>query len=455
MNPARTGVKRIEGVRDDGAVGMKGRHGGRDEGGSGGASEDVSVWVVRGDGELVEAGEYVFDVVRKGGDGVVRAGSQQVGAAVRVPKWAGPRVAMRDLLLFYDANVWHRRCVMMKALLVAGLGWQLLEGDEVVYDPRVDRRVPDHGAARFAARPNEHPLESFDELVFRLLVDFYSQGNGYLEVVRDRRGTVVEVYHVPARTMRRDAQFGGYWQVKRMQEQPFATFGARDRRPGMNEILHLYQYDPVADYYGVPDWFAALMTMGLDRTMLEYNLRLFANSLMAHMAIVVEGGRLSKAGRDAVKQFIKDRALGVANAGRVLLLEDENDRVKVRFEKLNLEVKDLLTVKPHEHYRDVVVAAHGVPPRLLGILTPGQLGGGGEMENQLRTFKETVLRPAQRRLEVVLGVLLEAVHPGARVRFAEMDVTNLRDDAQFWSTMIERGVYTAREVREVLERVRG
>ena len=62
------------------------------------------------------------------------------------------------------------------------------------------------------------------------------------------------------------------------------------------------------------------------------------------------------------------------NAGRIIMLEDERDRVKIRFEKLNLEVKDLKIAKALEHFRDVVVAAHGVPPRILGIVTPGQLG---------------------------------------------------------------------------------
>ena len=67
--------------------------------------------------------------------------------------------------------------------------------------------------------------------------------------------------------------------------------------------------------------------------------------------------------------------LGVKNAGRVLLMEDENDRVEIKFEKLNLDVKDLMTTKPFEFFRDVTVASHGVPPRMLGIVTAGQLGG--------------------------------------------------------------------------------
>jgi len=252
--------------------------------------------------------------------------------------------------------------------------------------------------------------------------------------------------------MRRDARFQGYWQVKHLVEQRFAGFGAA--APSGNEILHLYEYDPLDDYYGVPDWFAALSTMGLDRVILEYNLRLFANSLMAHLAVVVEGGRLSKEGREAVKQFIQDQAMGVHNAGRVLLIEDENDRVKVKFEKLNLEVKDLMTTKPQEFFRDVVVSAHGVPPRLLGIVSAGQLGGTGEIAGQLQIFRETVLRPGKRRLEQALGVLLEAVSPGVRVRFYEMDITELKADGEFFDKMIARGVYRPEEAREILDRLR-
>ena len=426
--------------------------------GDGTGETEATVWVVNHIGDLVEAGDYLLGAVWKGrGEASLvgeKGSSQQVdGPVKRAHRWAAPRVAMRDLLLFYDFNVWHRRCVLLKALLVGGLGWQLVEGTNVIYDPRQHSAVPDDEAARLLARPNESPLETFDELVFRFLVDYYSQGNSYFEVVRDRKGRPARLYHAPARTMRRDARFRGYWQVKATMQQRFATFGAEEQG-SRNEILHLYSYDPLADYYGVPDWLAALATMGLDRVILEYNLRLFANSLMAHLAIVVEGGRLSKEGREAVKQFVQERMVGVKNAGRILLLEDENDRVKVRFEKLNLEVKDLMTTKPQEHFRDVVVSAHGVPPRLLGIVAAGQLGGTGEIAGQLQIFRETVLRPAKSRLETVLSALLEEVRPGVRVRFYEMDITDAKADAEFFDKMIERGVYKPEEAREMLDRLR-
>lgn len=112
--------------------------------------------------------------------------------------------------------------------------------------------------------------------------------------------------------------------------------------------------------------------MGLERSILEFNVQLFKNSKMVPLATVVEGGRLSKDAREALKKFVRERATG-------------------------------------------------------------------EIEGQLRVFRETVLRPARRKLELGLHALLEELEPSAYVRFAEMDITSIRDDADFWDKMIERG----------------
>ena len=118
---------------------------------------------------------------------------------------------------------------------------------------------------------------------------------------------------------------------------------------------------------------------------------------------------------------MREIATSVENAGRIVLLVDENDRVKIRFEKMNLEVKDLMIVKALELFRDVVVAAHGVPSRILGIVTLSQLGAspytallkspylaqGGPSANA----QGKVLRPGKRLLETAQGTLLEGKRP--------------------------------------------
>lgn len=421
-------------------------------------NNEIRVSIGTDTGELVDADAFPFG--QASGAVPVAKESRQVRADPRTLRWAEPRVEPEDLLYFLDANVWHRRCVHLKALLTGGLGWRLVQDGEVLYDAATGsagegagRRhaADDHPAVRLLTRPNPSAMQPLHVILQRFLVDYYSLGNAYLEVVRDRSGRVAELYHVPGRTMRRHARFQGYFQVRGAESVPFRAFGDPDPSGQQTEILHLYQYDPQDDYYGMPDWYAALGAMGLDRTVLEFNTYLFSNALMAHTAIVVEGGRLSDGAREAVKSFLQSRATGPNNAGRVLLLEDEREEVKVRFEKLGLDVEDVMIVEAQKYFRDVVVAAHGVPPRILGIITPGQLGATGEVEGQLRTFVETVLRPGQRELETALGVLLEDVAPGCRIRFAEMDITDLRADADFYDRMIGRGVFTPEEVRAMVE----
>ncbi len=358
-------------------------------------------------------------------------------AASQAPPWAAPRVSPDDLLYFYDTNVWHRRCVLLKALCVGGLGCRVA-GEEGAAYPAVEALV---------RRPNGNRAEALEDVLFRALVDFYATGNGYLEVVRGARGLPAEIYHLPARDVRRAADLTGYWQIKAGRRVSFANYGADD---GRSELLHFALYDPCCDYYGLPDWYAALGVMGLDRTVLEFNTRLFANSLMAQMAVVVEGGRLSAAGREALRAFLHERATGVGNAGRLLLLEEDREQAKVRFEKLSLEVKDLLIVEAQRHFRDVVLGAHGVPARVLGIAAPGHLGGAGEVEGQLQTFAETVLRPGRRMAERLLSALADDVAPGARLTLAALDITDQRVDAAFFSAMLQHGVLTPEEVRRAL-----
>ncbi len=64
-----------------------------------------------------------------------------------------------------------------------------------------------------------------------------------------------------------------------------------------------------------------------------------------------------------------------------------------------------------------------------------------------------MLRPAKRRVEQVFRLLLGEVHRGSWVRFADMDVTDLRADGEFFDKMLSAGVFQPEEVRALLEAV--
>ncbi|GAG54586.1 unnamed protein product, partial [marine sediment metagenome] len=95
-------------------------------------------------------------------------------------------------------------------------------------------------------------------------------------------------------------------------------------------------------------------------------------------------------------------------------IEIDFHRVTAEVEKMSFG--DLLNMS-----RDEIISANGVPPRVMGISTPGKLGGGTEIRDELKLFKEITVRPKQKLREdrINMTVLAES---GDRIKFNEIDI---------------------------------
>lgn len=414
-------------------------------------------------------GAYVLDVGTGEVVDVFKASAQaepeRTDTGVR--PWIEPRHAASDLLHFFDTNTWHRRCVRLVAVLSAGLGWTLER------DPDAEAGAGDADgetrATKLLRRCNDDG-EAWEDVAVKVVTDLIAVGYAGLEVVRNGKGEPCELHHVPARTLRRAKDRKAFYQVTKPGGRPvrFLPFGAKKGtagRPGArsephrgprSELVWLSSYDPRDDFYGAPEWLPALGAMALDRSALAYNVGMFSNSMLGVTALVVEGGKLDPAAVETVKGFIARTATGTENAGRVLVLQQDRDTAKIRIEKLSVETKDLGFTAGRAALRDEVVSAHGVPPRLVGIVASGQIGATGEVEGQLQMFREASLRPVQRVLSGALRPVLAALGAGAwRVRLSEIDVTDLKADAAFYGAMLAGGVLDAKDVRARIDGRRG
>lgn len=378
--------------------------------------------------------------------------------------WAEPRMAFSQLLYFFDVNTWHRACIDLKAQLIGGLGWQLVTEDADKSEDDTYQALHALFTEPQSERTSGEQRESLTEILKAFVTDWKAVGNAYLELPRNALGQVAEIYHVRAATVRRDKKTeGGYHQIRSGQiRASFRGWGAESggKAHDENELIHLKEYDPQDDYYGMPSWLASLAAQLLDRTAVEYNTYLFKNGLLAHFAIIVEGGKLDKKEIEGIKRYIQQNASGVNNAGRGMIIQHQKNGIKIRIEKLNIDLKDLLIDKLRVGTRDETVSAHRVPPRLLGIMHSGALGGGGEVEGQLKIFLESVVKPDQARLEALINNTVVASYgddaglSGVKWRFKlkEMDVTNRASDAAYYEKALnkETGWMERDEVREEL-----
>lgn len=116
----------------------------------------------------------------------------------------------------------------------------------------------------------ENPLLSFGDLK-RLVIDYRSMGNGYLQKVKNSAGTVIKLKHVPAVNVRRKIENQYCWLTN--------TGTVKDFKP--DEIWHLQDYDPLQQIYGVPYWFGALNSILLGEETQLFPRKFFKNG--AHM----------------------------------------------------------------------------------------------------------------------------------------------------------------------------
>ena len=289
-----------------------------------------------------------------------------------------PPLSLAQILSLTYSNAFHTQCIALKADMAVGLEYEA---------PRqVEKFLEDVSG-------NDPFLELLQKVVF----DWECMGNGYFEVARSRKGQIGELYHVHAQTVFTEARqnrLSGYVQEVDGTVH-FSPFGERD---GRNELFQFKRYTPLSTWYGLPEWVAALEALRLDQEKKSFYAAFFRNFAVPSLAVVLTGAEFDQETENTIRDGFK-QVKGVDNAHKTMLLSVPFEDAKISFEKLMVDLKDLPFEKLSQSTREEILAAHGVPPRLVGIVTAGQLGGGGEMEGQMLSFVEMKVRPRMTFLE--------------------------------------------------------
>jgi len=333
-------------------------------------------------------------------------------------------------------NSYHTKALHFKATCNVGLGFKTLDENS---DPLSD--MP--GILETA-----NPMDSFQDIIMQAALDFEETGTGYLEVVRDRKGDPAELYWIPSETMHQKKDRTRFIQRANRKETLFAPYGM-ERGEDMGEIISFKYPTNKSPYYGSADWLGCVGSILLDQYAVEWNHNFFMNNAVPSYAVVIEGGEMSKAVEERIRDFLQQNLKGVANAHKMLLLPIRNKNVKVKFEEIMKRPTDGAFEKLRNQIRDEIISAHGVPPRLLGVISSGSLGGGGEAEQQLRIFKEISINPKQRLFESVINRTLGR-DLGFQIKFDGIDVTPEKDDVVDLTALVSAGIVQPNEARDEL-----
>lgn len=228
-----------------------------------------------------------------------------------------------------------------------------------------------------------------------LAQDYLVFGNSYVREVRNRLGGLMRVEHSLAKFTRRGVQPGQFWWV------PSHNNEAEFERGSVHQLM---APDINQEIYGLPEYLSALQSALLNENATLFRRRYFENG--SHAGYILHAtGQFTDGDVDSIRDALK-RSKGPGNFRNLFVHSPDGKEGGIKILPIaEVGAKDeFLGIK--NTTRDDVLAAHRVPPQLLGII-PANAGGFGDPAKALDSFHELEIEPLQSvflELNDVLGM---------------------------------------------------
>jgi len=308
-------------------------------------------------------------------DGAIVAANDNRGGAVEAftfgdPEPVNSRATMLDMLECWDNGRWYEPPVSLDGLA------------------RTFRASPHHSSAIMLKRnllaASLDPTPWLSRKAFAGMVqDYLVMGTAYAQEIRNQLGDVMRLEHCLAKYTRRGIKPGSFWWVPGYRNE-------REFEPGT--VHQILAPDINQEIYGLPEYLSALQSALLNENATLFRRRYFENGSHAGY-ILYATGEFANGDIDAMRDALK-RAKGPGNFRNMFVHSPNGKDGGIKIIPIaEVGAKDeFLGIK--NTTRDDVLAAHRVPPQLLGII-PANAGGFGDPGKALDSFFELEIEPLQ------------------------------------------------------------
>lgn len=374
-----------------------------------------------------------------------------------------PPYNLEVLASLFEENAIHNAAVLARTMNTVGLGYQW--EDTTASRKRIERATGKENSLqrlRDELQKEEDKLnqlfddfnidDTFTDTLIKVWIDYLTMGNGYIEVGRNKNGSIGYVGHIPAACVRVRRARDGYVQrsstkyVYFRNFQDLKTADPINQDPNPNEIIHLKQYTPTNTYYGVPSAVSAISAIIGDKFAKEYNIDYFENKSIPRYAIILKGANLSQKSKNEVINYFRNEIKGNSHGTLFVPLPATLGRdVDIKFEALENTTQDGSFDKYRKSNRDEITVANRTPAPKLGIYDNANLAVSRDAD---KTFKNQVVAPDQKSIEKRVNRIVSEFSSAKKFKFAEIDLIDDDIRSRIWDRYLRTEVITPNEVRQ-------
>ncbi len=247
-------------------------------------------------------------------------------------------------------------------------------------------------------------------------LDYLVLGNGFLEKRSSISRQFLELRHSLGKYTRRGTELDTYF---------FLEDFVREHQFKPGAVFHLREPDLHQEIYGLPQYLGALHSAFLNEAATLFRRRYYANGAHAGFILYVTDAAQSQDDIEAMReQLMKSKGAGNFKNLFYYAPDGKADGIKLIPISEVAAKDDFTNIKNSS--RDDVLAAHRVPPQLMGMM-PNNTGGFGDVEKAAKVFARNELVPLQVRMK-------HAINNWAGVPACDFEAYTLGADSEPQST---------------------
>ena len=351
------------------------------------------------------------------------------------------------LIEMYNSSATHRAITDAASSYIAGNGILIEDNDDILGTSKLNLLLK-----------NINSKETIEELLDKVAKDLYLQGAIALNIIysNDKR-SVASITHVPVEKIRigkpnANGVVEDYWisadwgNIRRKENtpKPVPAFNPHDRS-NTNQLLYVRDYTPGLDLYGAPSYSASTNWILTDGLVSEYHYNNITGGFSPTTWINFNSGQPTEEEQQIIENAITRKMTGVGGKKMVLTFTDEGVNTP---DIQNLSLSDA----PQQYLalnelviQNLMIGHRVVSPSLMGVKTPGELGGKNELLEAYELYSRSVIQPYQNIIVKTLSKIFDI--NGINIPFSIRDVQPFAN--KFGNEILEK-VMTTTEIRQEL-----
>ena len=259
--------------------------------------------------------------------------------------------------------------------------------------------------------------ESVNDIAKKCILDITIHGGFKVEVVWNMAGKVAEIYHVDYSCMRKGKEGGFYykesWKLDNRDEEEFIP-AFNPAEPKGTQIFEYNEYRPGIRFYPLPDYIGCNNYIETDIEISKYYLSAIRNGMMPSKMVQFYQGDVTDEKKREIESRFGKKFAGAENAGRFIMVFNSSKDKTVDIQDLSASEVDKQFVELNKTCQQEIFSGHLVTsPMLFGIMEPGKLGGGTELNTAYSIFQNTYSKPKAKAFDKELNYLLKfSIIPG-------------------------------------------